>query len=107
MGQDQPPIPGSSCADGVLGVGQTSKTCVYSQSLPDRSSFERIDCTCKRDDEIWTCDATLTPVASPTLMPAGQTQPVTLVPVPTSGGGGATAQCPATFAEAGGDGSSC
>lgn len=36
------------------------------------------------DDATWNCDGTLPPISSPSLMPAGEAQPVSFVPLPTS-----------------------
>jgi len=87
------PLTGDSC-QGVLGLGITGQTCMFLQTLPDRST-ESITCDCASSTMTWTCDGVLSPIAAPTLAPAGSLVPVSIQPATASPASPVvTANCP-------------
>jgi len=85
--QDSPPANGDSCA-GLLVTEDSAQTCMFSRKLSSSSELETFNCTCSNAAgstvDLWSCDGSFMPVVAPSLMPAGQVQPSTTIPVPTA-----------------------
>jgi len=107
--QDSPPANGDSCA-GLLVMENSAQTCMFSRRFSTSSELETFNCECSNAAgstvDLWSCDGSFMPVVAPSLMPAGQIQPSTTIPVPAA----PTAPTATTPTECGtfpGDGTTC
>jgi len=85
--QDSPPANGDSCA-GLLVMENSAQTCMFSRRFSTSSELETFNCECSNAAgstvDLWSCDGSFMPVVAPSLMPAGQIQPSTTIPVPAA-----------------------
>merc|ERR1711865_1186160 len=85
----------------------SEQTCMFSRRFSTSSELETFNCECSNAAgstvDLWSCDGSFMPVVAPSLMPAGQIQPSTTIPVPAA----PTATTPTECGAFPGNGTTC